>query len=96
MTEQRLILNRQWRQLEMDKVGIEHAIDEIQRRFALLEEVESWGLLVQDAPSSDHPAGDNRHDNHDKPRVSGIAVDLVPAGDSINGLANRNYRSLVA
>ena len=46
MTEQHLILARHLSQLEVDKAGIEHAINEIQRRFALLNEVESWGLRL--------------------------------------------------
>ncbi len=86
MKEQRLILNRQLRQLEVDKAGIEHAMDEIQRRFALLDEVESWGLLVQEVPSSDYPAGDNWHDNNRNNRVSGNAIDPVSAGGSFTRL----------
>ena len=54
MKEQRIIAHRRLSQLEMEKAGIEHAIDEIQRRFALLDEVESWGLLVPDEPSPDY------------------------------------------
>ena len=65
--EQHLILHRHLNQLEMEKAGIEHAINEIQRRFALLDEVESWGLLVKkeavpDYPSADYPSGNSLYD----------------------------------
>ncbi len=60
MEEQRIIAHRLLSQLEMEKAGIEHAIDEIQRRFALLDEVESWGLLTPEEPSPDYDLGDLR------------------------------------
>ena len=45
MKEQHLVLDRHRSQLEVGKAGIEHAINEIRRRFDLLDEVESWDLL---------------------------------------------------
>ena len=61
MTEQQFIAQRRLSQLEMEKAGIEHAIDEIHRRFALLDEVESWGLLVPGEPSPDYDLSDVWH-----------------------------------
>ena len=87
MTEQHLILARHLSQLEVDKAGIEHAINEIQRRFALLDEVESWGLLVEEEPLPDyHPdfhRDDSRYDgyeNQDNYEDSEEAVGYVLAG----------------
>jgi len=91
MTELHLILARHLSQLEVDKAGIEHAMNEIQRRFALLDEVESWGLLVEEEPCPDfHPdlhadfhRDDSRHDgyeNQDNYEDSEEAVGFVPAG----------------
>ena len=99
MEEQRLILARQLSQLEVDKAGIDHVINEIQRRFALLDEVESWGLLVQKSPCPDYPAEDSRNARHeiqDNHGVSGDGVTLVPAGDSFNGFATWTPSPLVA
>ena len=62
MKEQHLILNRHLNQLEIEKAGIEHAINEIQRRFALLDEVESWGLLVKEETFADCNPGDSPND----------------------------------
>ena len=62
MKEQHLILNRHLNQLEIEKAGIEHAINEIQRRFALLDEVESWGLLVKEETFADYPSGHSLYD----------------------------------
>ncbi len=93
MTEQHLILERHLSQLEVDKAGIEHAINEIQRRFALLDEVEAWGLLVDEVEpwgllvkeesSPDYHPGDSRYDsNQNQENYGNIeeAVSSVPAG----------------
>ena len=83
MTEQHLILERNLSQLEVDKAGIEHAIIEIQRRFALLDEVESWGLVVKNEPAPDYHAGDSRYDVYeiqDNYEDSEVAESAVPAG----------------
>ena len=65
MTEQHLILERNLSQLEVDKAGIEHAIIEIQRRFALLDEVESWGLVVIKEPAPDYSPSARRYDGYE-------------------------------
>lgn len=83
MTEQHLILERNLSQLEVDKAGIEHAIIEIRRRFALLDEVESWGMVVNKEPAPDYDPGDRRFDRYeilDNNRDSEVADSAVPAG----------------
>ncbi len=83
MTEQHLVLERVLSQLEVDKAGIEHAIIEIQRRFALLDEVESWGLVINEEPAPDYRAADSRYDNYeiqDNYGDSQVADSAVPAG----------------
>ena len=83
MTEQHLILERHLSQLEVDKAGIEHAINEIQRRFALLKEVESWGLVVKEEPSPDFHPVDSWYDGYEDQDDYGDseeAVSLVSAG----------------
>ena len=82
-----MILARHLSQLEVDKAGIEHAINEIQRRFALLDEVESWGLLVEEEPFPDYHPDFHRDDswydgyeNQDNYEDSEEAVGYVLAG----------------
>ena len=85
MKEQRIIAHRRLSQLEMEKARIEHAIDEIQRRFTLLDEVESWGLLVPEEPSPDYSLGDiwrGNYENQDNYQDSREVARLVPAGYS--------------
>lgn len=89
MTERHLILHRHLSQLEVDKAGIEHAINEIHRRLALLDEVESWGLLVnegessdwlvQQEPSPDDHSGDSRYDGHENQGNYGELEEAVSA-----------------
>ncbi len=83
MTEQHLILERNLSQLEVDKAGIEHAIIEIQRRFALLDEVESWGLVEKNEPIPDYHPSARRYDGYeiqDNYGDSEVADSAVPAG----------------
>ena len=47
MKELRLILNKRLSQLESESELIDEAIQEIHRRFNLLDDVESWGLLPE-------------------------------------------------
>ncbi len=88
MEEQQIIAYRLLSQLEMEKAGIEHAIDEIQRRFALLDEVESWRLMVAEESSPDYDLGDiwrghyENQDNQDNYEDSGEDAGLVPVGYS--------------
>ena len=83
MTELHLILVRQLSQLEVDKAGIEHAINEIRRRFALLDEVESWGLLAEEEPGPDfHPdfhRDDSRYDGYENQDNHGDLEESVSA-----------------
>ncbi len=83
MEEQRLILDRNLIQLEVEKAGIEHAINEIRRRFALLDEVESWGLVVTEEPAPDYRPGDGQYDGYGIQDNYGdieVAESAVPAG----------------
>ena len=83
MTEQHLVLERLLSQLEVDKAGVEHAIIEIQRRFALLDEVESWGLVVKEESAPDYHPGTSRYDVYeiqDNYGDSEMADSAVPAG----------------
>ncbi len=87
MKEQRLLLDRHLNQLEVDKAGIDHAIDEMQRRFALLDEVESWGLLVPEEASPDYDLSDSwrgHYEKQDNYKESGEDAGLVPAGFSLS------------
>ncbi len=47
MNELRPILNQQLSQLESESQLIDEAIQEIHRRFSVLDDVESWGLLSE-------------------------------------------------
>ena len=47
MNELRPILNKQLSQLEAESQLIDEAIQEIHRRFSVLDDVESWGLLPE-------------------------------------------------
>ena len=55
MRERRLILERQLSRLESEKGLIEGAIQEINRRFAVLAEVEEWNLLTEPEDGADYP-----------------------------------------
>ena len=85
MKEQQLILDKLLGQLEVEKAGIQHAIEEIQRQFALLDEVESWGLLVREEPRNHHGRVDSAGVNF--PDQAGVQeweedIGLVAAGYS--------------
>ena len=45
MNDLRLALNKQLNKLESERDLIDVAIEEIQRRYGVLDDVESWGLL---------------------------------------------------
>ncbi len=45
MKELRMVLNERLGQLESESELIDEAIQEIHRRFSVLDDVESWGLL---------------------------------------------------
>ena len=47
MNELRPVLNKQLSQLEAESQLIDEAIQEIHRRFGVLDDVESWGLLPE-------------------------------------------------
>ena len=99
MKEQRIIAHRRLSQLEMEKAGIEHAIDEIQRRFALLDDVESWGLLVPEDASPDYDLGDiwrGNYENQDNYQDSGEDARLVLAGYSSRRIPSWARLPLVA
>ncbi len=85
MEEQRIIAHRRLSQLEVEKAGIEHAIDEIQRRFALLDEVESWGLLSpEELPLITTWATGADQDNQHRYEDDREEACLIPAGYSFS------------
>ena len=47
MNELRLLLQKQLGQLESERELIDEPIQELHRRFSLLDDVESWGLLPE-------------------------------------------------
>ncbi|MCH7622343.1 MAG: hypothetical protein IH870_10655 [Chloroflexi bacterium] len=57
MRELRVILDRQLSHLEAEKESIEGGIQEINRRLAVLDEVEGWNLLTE--PDSAAPEADS-------------------------------------
>ncbi len=61
MRERRLILDQQLSQLEADKESIAEAILEINRRLAVLDEIQSWNLSSEQeetAPATDQLEND--------------------------------------
>jgi len=58
MRERRLILDQQLSQLEADKESIAEAILEINRRLAMLDEIQSWKLLPEQEETAENPATD--------------------------------------
>ncbi len=56
MRERRLILDQQLSQLEADKESIAEAILEINRRLAMLDEIQSWKLLPEQEGTAENPA----------------------------------------
>ena len=106
MDERRLVIDRQLIQLEVEKAGIEHAIIEIKKRFAMLDEVESWGLLGPEEPSPDSlpeslPAesrcdSDGNDGNQESYEELEEAVSHVPAGDWLVSRPRWTQRPLVA
>ena len=55
MNDLRSTLHRQLGELESEKELIEEAIQEINRRFSILDDVESWGLAPQSEEFSPVP-----------------------------------------
>ena len=107
MDERRLVIERQLIQLEVEKAGIEHAINEIRKRFALLDEVESWDLLGLEESSPDSLAeplpeslpSESRcdgYDNQESYEELEEAVSHVPAGDWLVSRPRWTQRPLVA
>ena len=58
MKERRLILDQQLRQFEAEKASIAEAILEINRRLAVLDEVDAWNLLPEQEDTAGYPATD--------------------------------------
>ena len=56
MRERRLILDQQLGQLEAEKGSIEDGIQEINRRLAVLDEIEEWNLLTEPDDAADYTA----------------------------------------
>ncbi len=53
MRERRLILEQQLSQLEAERESIGEAILEINRRLAVVDEVEGWNLLTEPADAAE-------------------------------------------
>ena len=101
MKEQRIIAHRRLSQLKVERAGIEQAIDGFQRLFALLDEVEAWGLLAPEEPSPDYDLGDWRghyenKDNQHRYENDGEEAGLIPAGYSFSRTPRWALRPLVA
>ena len=58
MKEVRLILDQQLRQFEAEKGSIAEANLEINRRLALLDEIQSWNLLPEQEETAEDPGTD--------------------------------------
>jgi len=58
MRELRAILGQQLSQLESEKESIEGGIQEINRRLAVLDEVEGWNLLTEPDDVADYTVTD--------------------------------------
>ena len=58
MRERRLILEQQLSQLEAEGESIGEAILEINRRLAVLDEVEGWNLITEPAGAAEFTATD--------------------------------------
>ncbi len=55
---ERAILGQQLSQLEAEKGSIEDGIQEINRRLAVLDEVEGWNLSIEPADAAEFTATD--------------------------------------
>jgi len=58
MRERRLILEQQLSQLEAERESIGEAILEINRRLAVVDEVEGWNLIAEPADAAEFTAND--------------------------------------
>ncbi len=58
MKERRLILGQQLSQFEAEKGSIAEAILEINRRLAVLDEIQSWNLSPEQEETAENPATD--------------------------------------
>ncbi len=58
MKERRLILDQQLSQFEAEKGSIAEAILEINRRLAMLDEIQSWKLLPEQEETAENSATD--------------------------------------
>ncbi len=58
MRERRLILDQQLSQFEAEKESIAEAILEINRRLAMLDEIQSWNLSPEQEETVENPATD--------------------------------------
>ncbi len=66
MTEERLILDQQLRQFEAEKRSIGDRIQEVNRRLALLDEVDGWKLKKpKQEDSAEYPAIDQMETDAD-------------------------------
>jgi len=58
MTEERLILDQQLSHFEAEKRSIGDRIQEINRRLAVLDEVDGWNLTPEQEETAENPAPD--------------------------------------
>ena len=66
MRELMAILDRQLSQLEAQKASIEDGIQEINRRLAVLDEVEGWNLLTEPDDAADYTVTDQMEFNSEE------------------------------
>ncbi len=76
MRERRLILDQQLSRLESEKGLIEGAIQEINRRFAVLAEVEEWNLLTEPEGGADYPETAQLESDREED-IEGVRADPV-------------------
>ncbi len=82
MRERRLILDQQLSQLQAEKGLIDDSILEIYRRLEILDEVQSWNLLIEQDGTAESPAT-NQMVNDAEEDIEWVRAD--PPVLSVNG-----------
>jgi len=82
MRERRLILDEQLSRLQAEKGLIDDSILEIYRRLEILDEVQSWNLLIEQDGTAESPAT-NQMENDAEENIEWLRAD--PPVLSVNG-----------
>jgi len=82
MKERRLILDEQLSRLEAEKGLIDGSILEIYRRLEILDEVQSWNLLIERDGTAESPAT-NQMENDAEEEIEWVRADTPVL--SVNG-----------